>query len=133
MIKTFCHKVFAVTLSLLVLFSTLSFTVEKHFCGDNLVDIAIFTNVTSCSPKEKTSIKKKSCCKDVVDIIEGQDDLIVKTFDDFKFSQQLIFTSFVYTTLLRFEDSSKQNVSNKYYKPPIIVEDVQLLHCTFLI
>ena len=133
MVKLFCHKILAITLSLLVLFSTLSFTVEKHFCGDTLVEIAIFSDVNSCSPNEDISENKKPCCKDVIDLIEGQDDLIVKTFDDINFSQQLFLTTFVFTSLMRFEDLSKQDISYKHYKPPIIVEDIQLLHDTFLI
>ena len=48
MVSKIPHKIFSVTLALLVLMSTLSFTVEKHFCGDVLVDVSVFTETQKC-------------------------------------------------------------------------------------
>ena len=42
MIQNVLHKTFSVALALLVFFSTVSFTVEKHFCGDVLVDVSTY-------------------------------------------------------------------------------------------
>ena len=47
------------TLALLVLFSTVSFTIEKHFCGDILVDVAVFTEVEKCAMEaEEIALEK---------------------------------------------------------------------------
>ena len=71
MIKKTIHKIFSVFLALVVLVSTVSFTIEKHFCGDVLIDIAMFSDVKKCSMEdleiELEKIKKKSCCKYIVD------------------------------------------------------------------
>ena len=74
------HKLTALSLSLLVMLSTFSFTIEKHFCGDTLIDIAVFTQAEKCSNEameiEIASISKKSCCKDEVNLIKGLDRFI---------------------------------------------------------
>tara|TARA_R110002033_G_scaffold155892_1_gene192145 strand:+ start:131 stop:289 length:159 start_codon:yes stop_codon:yes gene_type:complete len=36
------YKIASFLMALLVLFSTFSFTVDKHFCGNTLVDTAVF-------------------------------------------------------------------------------------------
>ncbi|WP_370103834.1 hypothetical protein, partial [Winogradskyella sp.] len=80
------HKIFSVALSFLVLFSTLSLTVEKHFCGDILIDVAIFTESEKCAMEafemEKEKITKMSCCKDEIDILDGIDQITTTSFED---------------------------------------------------
>ena len=86
-------------MAILVLFSTVSFTVEKHFCGDVLVDVSVFTEAQKCATeayeKEIETFTKKSCCKDTVDVFEGQNELIVKTFDDVENNKEVFIASFV--------------------------------------
>ena len=54
-------KISAITLSFLVLFSTLSFSVETHFCGDEAVDVSYFGNANTCET-EAFSIHKNTAC-----------------------------------------------------------------------
>ena len=35
-------------MAIVVLFSTMSFTVDMHYCGDNLVETAIFHKAKGC-------------------------------------------------------------------------------------
>ena len=63
-------------LALLVLLSTFSFKMETHFCGSNIVDVAVFSKVKSCcSVTKNTSSElqytKKSCCNNKVVSIDG--------------------------------------------------------------
>ncbi|WP_083692168.1 hypothetical protein [Seonamhaeicola sp. S2-3] len=136
MIKAFLHKSFSVTLALLVLFSTVSFTIEKHYCGDVLVDVALFTGAEKCAMESQElasqKITKKHCCKDEVDVIKGQDELI-KSFDDLDFEQQLFITSFVYTYHNLFESLPKQTIPHKDYTPPKLISDILVLDQVFLI
>ena len=127
------HKIFAVTLSALVLLSTFSFTVEKHYCGNRLVDVAVFSEVKGCGMEMKSTSKKKSCCKDTVDVIEGQDELNTVTFDDIEFSVQLFVSTYVYAYVSLFESLPKRIIPNKDYSPPNLIYDIQLLDETFLI
>ena len=138
MIKRILHKGFSVTLALLVFFSTVSFTIEKHFCGENLIDVALFTKAKTCGMEmENTSIdssvKKKPCCKDQVDVVQGQDELKFSSFENLDFDQQVFLTTFAYSYINLFEGLPKQIIPHKDYSPPNLVADIQLLNDTFLI
>lgn len=117
-----------------VLFSTLFFTVESHYCGSNLIDTAVFTKAKSCSGDftEKTTTKK-GCCKNEIDVIKGQDKLKVNSFDDLNFSLQIVFTSHVYSYASLVIGLPKQTVSHQEYVPPNLIYDIQVLDETFLI
>lgn len=126
---------FSTALTLLVLFSTFSFTVEKHYCGNTLVDIAVFSEAKGCGMETASMAKaKKPCCKDTVDLIEGQDELNIVSFDDLEFSTQLFVSSYIYTAFVSFFESlPKQIIPHKEYSPPNIIYDIQLLDAVFLI
>lgn len=131
------HKFSAIVLSLLVLFSTLSFTVEKHFCGNTLIDVAVFSQVEKCAMEayeiEKTAITKKSCCKDEVKVIQGQDELNLKSFDDLKFSEQVFLVAFTHSYNNLFEYLPELIIPFKEYSPPKIVRDIHVLDEVYLI
>lgn len=134
-IKTFLYKSFSTLLALLVLFSTVSFTIEKHFCGDVLVDVSVFAEVNSCGMEmeNEKKVMKKSCCKDEVDLVEGQDELKFSSFEDIDFAQQQFIASFTYSYINLFESLEKQIILFKDYSPPNLVYDIQVLDQVFLI
>lgn len=131
------HKVFSILMAIMVMFSTVSLTVEKHYCGDMLVDVAVFEEVEKCNMEAYEmaleKITKKTCCKDTVDLLEGQDELRVNSFDDLDFEQQLFVTSFVYSYINLFEGLPQLVVPHKDYSPPNLIVDRQLLDEVFLI
>lgn len=123
-------------MTILLLFSTVSFTVEKHFCGDTLVNTAVFQDVKGCGMEMETESKtpmKKGCCKDEIEVVKGQDDLNIKTYNSIDFNQQLVVTSFVYSYISLFESLPKQIIPHKDYSPPNLIADIQVLDQTFLI
>lgn len=135
MIKRVFHKGSSVLLALIVLFSTVSFTVEKHFCGDVLVDISVFTEAQKCgmdtSGEPDEGYTKKSCCKDVLDVFEGQNELKITSFEDFDIPFYAIpIASFHYEFNETILDNS---VCYNAYSPPNLVIDIQLLDQVFLI
>ena len=131
------HKIFSVSLALIVLCSTVSFTIEKHFCGDTLIDVSVFAEADKCkmevSEMELDKITKESCCKDKIDVVKGQDELIVKTIDDLDVIQQLFVATFTYSYLNLFEGLPQLVIPHKNYSPPILVTDIQVLDQVFLI
>lgn len=137
MIKQLIHKVFAVSMTLLVMFSTISFTVEKHYCGDMLVDVAIFNEAEKCGMEAyeiaMKKISKRSCCKDTVDLLEGQDELRINSFDDLEFEQQLFIATFAFSYVNLFEGLPQLVVPFKDYSPPNLIFDRQVLEQVFLI
>ena len=126
-------------MAFVVLFSTLSFTIDMHYCGDTLVDTAIFQQVESCGMKmqkptqnKECSIKKTDCCSNEQLTIEGQDELKL-TFDQLSLDQQLFISSFVYTYINIFEGLEKDSPSFWDYSPPSVVKDIHKLDETYLI
>ena len=137
MFKTFAHKTISVIMAFVVLCSTLSFTIEKHFCGDFLIATSIFSEVDKCAQEafelEQEAITKKPCCKDVVDLIKGQDELQNKSFDDLEFQQQVFLEAFAYSYINLFEGLPQLIVPHKGYSPPNLVYDIQVLDEVYLI
>lgn len=133
MIKQLLHKTFSTLLALLVLFSTVSFTIEKHFCGDVLVDVAMFSEAEKCEMEALEIQQKKTCCKDELQVVQGQDELKFSSFDDLEFEQQQFLASFAYTYTNLFKTLEKEIVPHKDYSPPNLVIDLQVLNDTFLI
>lgn len=129
------HKITSFSLAFLVMLSTLSFTVEKHFCGDTLVDVAVFTQAKKCGMEmtTKEAPVKKSCCKDEVKLIKGQEDLKLNSFEDLTFEHFQFFTSFIYSYAIFSEALPKEIIPHKNYYPPNIVRNIQLLDDVFLI
>jgi len=128
-------KIASFLLAFLLLFSTFSFTVEKHYCGDVLVNVS-FTGQTECCAMNMdviTSIKKKNCCKKEIQKIEGQDQLQFNKIEKITGSKQLYVTAF----LVSYNDlSNKNKPKNYFYKDfftPDIWLDYQVLYQTFLI
>lgn len=131
MIKAF-HNSISVLMALLVLFSTLSFTVDKHFCGSILVDKAIFSEAKTCGMEMESSSEKDSCCSHEQIAVEGQDEL-KHTFETFDLNQQVFLAGFVYSYIFIFEEASKEAIPFKNYSPPLLVTDIQVRDQVFLI
>ncbi len=130
-------------MALIVLLSTMSFSVDMHFCGDHLVDFSMFDKVDTCLMKAEKSETSSSCeimkmenemncCSDVEVAIEGQDDLKI-SFDQLAFDQQQFVFSFAYSFISLFEGKDDNIIPFKDYVPPPLLRDVQILDQTFLI
>ena len=126
-------------MALLVFVSTMSFTIESHYCGDVLVDTSVFGKVESCGMEvqQKTSstecdITKKDCCSDEQLVVDGQDNLKI-SFDKLDKEQQILVATFIYSYVNLFTELQTENISFRDYSPPPLVRDVQVLDQTFLI
>lgn len=135
-------KIEAFVMALLVMFSTLSFSVEKHFCGNMLMDTAFFSNAENCKSEAKICGEdmdsemtpgKDSCCTNHEITIEGQDELPQVSFYCLDFDQQVFLKTFVYNFIYLNEDLSLKEIPFKYYSPPLLVSDIHVLDQVFLI
>ncbi|MDO7173085.1 HYC_CC_PP family protein [Mariniflexile sp. AS56] len=137
MIKQILHKSFSALLALLVLFSTVSFTIEKHFCGDVLVNVSVYTEAQKCILEafeaEQEVLTKKICCTDEIKIIQGQENLRLTTFEDFDFNKQLFIANIKLVFSDAFEGLREYVVPHKNYSPPNLVADIQVLDQVFII
>ena len=118
-------------MAFIVLFSTFSFTVDKHFCGGHLVDKAVFSEAKTCG-MQMSAAAEDECCTNEKISVEGQDELKL-SFDSFDFHQQVFITTFTYTYFGLFETLPKQVIPFKDYSPPLLVRDIQLVDQVFLI
>ncbi|APG61079.1 HYC_CC_PP family protein [Christiangramia salexigens] len=128
--KAFQH-IISICMAVMVLFSTFSFTVDKHFCGSYLVDSAVFSKAKTCG-MQMSAAAEAHCCSNEKISVEGQDELKL-SFDSFDFNQQLFITTFTYTYFELFETLPKQIIPFKDYSPPLLVADIQLEDQVFLI
>ncbi len=139
--KKTLRKIASIPMAFIVLFSTMSFSVDMHYCGDHLVDFSLYDKVDNCIMKAEMTKTSSSCevmdvemdcCTDVEVVVEGQDDLKI-SLDQLTFDQQVFVASFVYFYINRFEGFDKDVVPFKDYAPPPLIRDVQILGQTFLI
>lgn len=127
-------KIMSVSLAFTVLCSTFSFTIKKHFCGDVLVDVSVFFDVERCGMEAAEKLQKKSCCKDDVIVVKGQDELLYSSFDDLNFKQKPFVLAFATTTYLNsFKSIPKQIIPYKEYSPPNLSYNIQVLGQVFII
>jgi hypothetical protein len=138
--KQYFHKSMAVFMATVVFMTTMSFTVDMHYCGDTLVDFSFTQQVDTCgmdktqkpSSCENPKLVEKSCCTDTQLIKKGQDDLKL-SFDKLSFEQQVFVALFTYSYNSLFQGIESQEIPFIDYAPPFVERDVQVLHQTFLI
>ncbi len=118
-------------MALLVLASTVSWTVDKHICMGRVMDISLFAHADDCG-MDMDKDMEKSCCDDESFTVQGQDDLKI-SFEKFDLDQQVFLVSFVQTYFQLFEIDSEEPHSFNEYNPPPLIRDVQVLDQTFLI
>ncbi len=137
--KVVLHKIIASLMAIVVLFSTMSFTIDMHFCGDVLVDAALFHKAKGCGMEikepamnENCSFSKKGCCSEKQLTIQGQDELQM-SFDKISFEKQFFLVSLIQSYLSLFENYEGTSDFCSEYPPPLIVKKIYQLDETYLI
>ena len=136
--KEVFQKIMAFSMAVIVLFSTMSFTVDMHFCGDTLVDTAIFTKAQTCGMEMQNatntdcSTVKKDCCSEHQIILKGQKEL-QNASDYVTLEQQLFVVSFIQSYLNLFKGAIKKATPFKNYSPPLVVKEIHKLDEVYLI
>ncbi|MCX2679135.1 hypothetical protein OOZ15_04205 [Galbibacter sp. EGI 63066] len=123
-------------MALIVLFSTLSFTVDMHYCGDSLIDVAVLKPAETCGMvmhmnADKT-ISENKCCTDEQIVVEGQKELKT-SFEKLSFDQQVFLTAYIFTSLNLFEGLKENIIPFQHYTPPLLVTEILIENETFLI
>jgi hypothetical protein len=134
------NKIIAISLVFAVMFATSSFTVNMHFCCNELVDIAVFTKAKVCdkamdtqdNSSKECSLEKKGCCDNKSFVKEGSDNFQKNSFKTE--NQNLVFLhKFFYTYVNLFEGLEQNIIPFRDYDPPLIPKDFQVLHEVYLI
>jgi hypothetical protein len=125
-------------MAFVVLFSTMSFTVSMHYCGDTLVETAVFHKAEGCGmdmqkpSSDGCAITNKNCCNDEQIVVDGQDELQLQV-DKISFDQQIFLASFVDTYNSLFEVIENNLSSYEVYKPPLVIRQLYKIDETYLI
>ncbi|WP_042506413.1 HYC_CC_PP family protein [Algibacter lectus] len=136
--KQVFHKIMSLAMAIVVLLSTMSFTLGMHYCGDTLVETAMFHKAEGCGMEmdnpstEGCSITKKNCCNDEQLVVDGQDELQLQV-DKISFEQQVFIASFVYTYINLFEGLENNVSSFEEYEPPLVIKEIFKIDETYLI
>ena len=132
------RKISTTLLSFIVLFSSMSFTIDEHYCGNRLMDVSYFGDADKCGMQEiimhsNTSlVKQNNCCKDETTLLESS------IFN----KEKLINLQNLESHILFFKAHSYIGIfkgialPTEYYtdlSPPYIKQDIQVLYQTFLI
>ncbi len=118
----------------------MSFTVQKHYCGEILVDVSYVGEAEGCCATkamkkmdhEDHKQDQKDCCSNELELIESS------TFDKEKLSSlsidEIQFTAiYIYSYINLFQEVDLEKEFYKDFSPPDIVQDIHVLHETFLI
>jgi len=137
--KKAIHKISAILMALVVLLSTMSFTVSMHYCMGDLVDTAIFQKAHTCGMEQgmndtssENSNTMKGCCSDEEIKMEGQDDLKLP-ISDISFDEQVFIVSFLHSYIEQFQTTEEKKNAFFDYPPPFIVRQIFKLDETYLI
>lgn len=139
LMKKVIHKILSFCMALIVLLSTVSFTVASHYCGDFLVDSSLFGHVETCGMEQqqskndcKSEVQDDSCCSEKQIVVEGQDDLKI-SFNTLNFEQQVFVATFFHSYINLFDVLDSNIVPFRDYAAPFLERDLQKLHETYLI
>lgn len=117
-------------MGLLVLASTVSWTVEKHLCMGHVVSVAFFSEADDCGMAMGND---NHCCEDERFTLTGQEDLKSSLFE-YAFDQApAVFIESAGVDFKPLLVQSLEVIALWTYYPPPIFEDLQLLQQVFLI
>jgi hypothetical protein len=139
--KEILHKISAVLMAMILVFTTMSFSVSMHYCGDTLINYSFTHTVDGCgidamATSDSTGcdevLSKKSCCSDEQWVVEGQDEVKV-SWDSFSIEQYPFITEHNFSYYALFFGGEQREIPFKAHAPPLIVRDIYLLDQSFLL
>lgn len=134
------HKILAFIIALAVLFSTMSFAVEKHVCMGEVTDVSYFNQAKGCEMNEEiceesfgaqTSVKKTKCCDTVHELIPGNQ-IEQHALSNLEIKNLNLLFTYIYNFVVKFE-AVNFDTDNIKPSPPLVHTDIQVLYQTFLI
>lgn len=126
-------RLLSIFLSLLVLFSTSTISLDAHYCSESLQDLAINKKAKSCSSDVAVDSKKNSedsCCSEKTIQKEAQKDLKASSL---LVELESFFVTVPHIFRMNIPLAVREKKISYYYMPPLIGKDFQVLFGVFLI
>ena len=117
-----------IIVSLLLLVTTTGVSISKHYCGDNLISIALFVEADSCCDDS-------DCCHNENEYLQFKDDYIGSVITDLASTIEfdLLFTAFpVFIGIIPFEEVISLSFISES-PPPLLTSTKLSLLQTYLI
>lgn len=137
--RSYFHKALSTILALIVMFSTLSFSVDKHVCMGEVTDVSYFLEAENCGMimdkdqalDSQTAINKIPCCADVQVLFPGKN-LEQQALKSLKIEKTYFVIAYFIGSLDLIDELK---LDKKIIIPPplIVYKDLVILHETFLI
>lgn len=134
--KEMIKNIGAVLMAIVVLFSTMSFTIHNKYCNDELIDTALYLNSDSCESDEakEDCLLSDECCSQEKIVVFGQNELQSNSAT-FSVLKKYFFvtdlTEFYLCTFKRIYHN--KDILKQEYSPPILIVDTQSIHQVFVI
>jgi len=126
-------------MAVLIIVSTMSFTIDMRYCDGDLLETTIFSNTDSCDDEQDTIVSeicckpKRDCCSEEQIIIDGLDNLSSNSFDSLKLNSQFLLAIWVRSYLQTFVGTIRNKNPNKDYISPKLIPDIQKLQQVYLL
>lgn len=143
--KGIINKIMSIFLTMIVLFTTTSYSVEEHICGGNVYSVSFFGTAENCGMENDIiefresnqsnnfiALSNESCCHDESKLVAGstaqQDSGI-----SFKTDKTYFLASYILSANQLIEINADTSEQYKNYIPPLIIKDVSVLFEVFRI
>jgi len=133
--KQLTTKIGAVLMTLIVLLSTMSFTINQRYCDGNLVDTTLFLKSDSCKIIVQSNCCEitEDCCNHEQIVINGQKELPSRIVVETPILNKCFVINSVKLHLEKYDFQSKSRIFYKKYIPPSLVFNKQIVHQVFII
>ncbi|WP_143150468.1 HYC_CC_PP family protein [Arenibacter nanhaiticus] len=132
-------RIVSTVMAFLMLLSSVSWTIEKHYCMGSLIDVAFFHKPDSCGmPLDDTVVSQavisdlNACCSNEIITIPGQEELNLSS-GSFDLDQHVFLAAYVFSYYNLFNVAPERLVPFSDYQPPMVVKDICVLDQVFLI
>ncbi|MBL1279334.1 MAG: hypothetical protein COA33_003640 [Fluviicola sp.] len=148
------YRFITLSLAFIMLFTTTGFSMDIHFCEGKIAQVSFFSKADACEMEKKVTVEHECCANNAKQISKsnnGQESIdnerccfnetvVLSSTNDFSeadetslsHSQLTFITAFVLSSYnLFFAEEKVPNFS--HYSPPLINEDISVLHQVFII
>lgn len=125
------HRLLSTLMAVMVLASTVSWTVDRHLCMGRVLDVSLFAHAEDCGMGMEME-RGAGCCADDSFTVQGQDQLKI-SLDDHGIDRPFVAPMPGGFQFLLPVGGDQTATSFVDYSPPPLIRDVQLLYQTFLI
>lgn len=129
------NKLIAFLLSLLVLISSINYSLSAHYCGSQLIDLALFGKAESCSMalESNCELDVMPCCADSSLLIDGEDYLFSKNIKTLVVKKIDVLVAKLSFPIKLIFSSNRPLIQLEIYSPPLIDYEIPILNQSFLL